>query len=147
MIIDKSRQEIVTGRYGMGVAGEMEIDVFHRDHLRMASASSTSLESKHGSQGRLSKRHHGAVPEPTQPHREPNGCRCFSLSQRGWVDCGNQDIPAFGLPLKPIQCSEGDLPFVSSVREQFIRRQAELLANFLNRKRLTRSGDFEVRHS
>ena len=56
MIVQHSGDEIVCGSYRMYVTGKMQVDVFHRNQLRVAAACSAALYSEYRTQRRLSQR-------------------------------------------------------------------------------------------
>ena len=55
VIIDHGCQQIVRGSDRMEIAGEVEIDVFHGNDLRVSAAGSTALHSEDRAEGRLTK--------------------------------------------------------------------------------------------
>src|SRR5512134_815311 len=94
VIVDKRRQEIVTRGYSMGVAGQVEVDFFHRKNLRPSSSCSSSFDPKHWPQRRLPKRDGCAMTETGKAHSKPDGCCCLAFSKRGWIDGSYKYIPA-----------------------------------------------------
>ena len=59
MIIQHSGKKIVCRADGVKIAREMQIDVFHRHHLRISAARSAAFDTEHGPQRRFSERRHG----------------------------------------------------------------------------------------
>ncbi len=53
VIVDHRREQIVGGTDGVEIAGEMEIDVLHRHHLRVAAAGGAALHAEAGPEARL----------------------------------------------------------------------------------------------
>ena len=47
VVVDEGRQQVVSGGYGMQVPGQVQIDVFHGQHLRMATARCTTFDAEH----------------------------------------------------------------------------------------------------
>lgn len=132
VIVNERREQIVRSRDRMGIAGKMEIDLFHGDDLCPASARSASLNPEHRTKGRLAKRHNGAMAKTTEPHGQSYGSRRLSFSQRCRVYGCNQDITSLRSMLEPIQGGEGNFAHVPSVGMDFIWREPQELADFLN---------------
>ena len=47
MVVQERRQQVMAGRHRVSVAGEMQVDLVHRDHLRLAPAGSPALDAEH----------------------------------------------------------------------------------------------------
>ena len=62
MIIEKGRKQIMAGGYGMGIPGQMKVDIFHRNDLRMPASRTSSLNSKHRTERGLPQSKRGAMP-------------------------------------------------------------------------------------
>ena len=78
VVVEHGRAQVVGGGDGVDVAGEMEVDVLHGDHLGVATAGGAALDAKAGTQGRLA-----------QGGRSPS-CRSCSGPWRGrrwWWSC------------------------------------------------------------
>ena len=48
MVIYQCGQKIIGGTDGVKIAGEMQVDVLHGSHLRIAAAGGAALHAKHG---------------------------------------------------------------------------------------------------
>ena len=57
VVVDQRCQQVVGGRDGVEVAIEMQVDVFHRNHLGPATTGSPAFHAKTGAQGRLPQAH------------------------------------------------------------------------------------------
>ena len=58
--VDQRGEQVVRGRDRVHVAGEVEVDVLHRHHLRIAAAGGAALDAEHGAERRLPQRQHRA---------------------------------------------------------------------------------------
>ena len=96
VVIEHRRQQIVGGADGMEVAGEMQIDVFHRHHLRIAAAGRTALDAEAGAERGLTQADDGAPPAFIQGIAETDGGG--GLAFAGWrrADGGHQHQLAVG---------------------------------------------------
>ena len=62
MIIEERREQIVAGGHGMGIPGQVKIDIFHRNDLGMPSSGPSSLHPKHRTERRLPEGKRGSMP-------------------------------------------------------------------------------------
>jgi len=76
VIIYEGRQQIVGGSHRMRIAGQMEIDLFHRRNLGSSTTPST-FHVEDWSQGWLTERGDSTVTLAAESHGKPNGCRCL----------------------------------------------------------------------
>src|SRR5512147_859158 len=100
MIVEKRREEVMACRYCMCITGQMEIDIFHRNHLGMSSAGPSAFDAKHRTERRLSQGHSGPMPQSREPHGKPYRGGGLSLPKRRWIDSCHKHIaahrPVFG---------------------------------------------------
>ena len=93
MVVEHGRQQVVGRADGVEVAGEMQIDVFHRQHLGITAAGRPALDAEYRPQRRLAHRHHRLLSQPLQGVGQTDGDRGFALAGRCGVDGGNQHQP------------------------------------------------------
>ena len=96
VVIDERGQQVVGERDGGKVAGEMQVDVLHRHHLRVAAAGRAALHAEHRSQGRLAQAHDGPLAEQVQPIPQPHGGGGLALSGGCRRNRGHQHQLAVG---------------------------------------------------
>ena len=91
VVVQHRCQQIVRRADRREVAGEMQINVLHRQHLRVAAARRPALHAKHWTQRRLPRGADGAVTQTLQRLRQPDrgGGLAFPGRRRG--DGRNQD--------------------------------------------------------
>ena len=61
--VDERGEQIVRGRDRVQVAGEVEVQVLHRDDLRVAAARGAALHAEDGAERRLAQAEHRLAPE------------------------------------------------------------------------------------
>ena len=71
VIVDHRREQIVGGADGVEIAGEMEIDVLHRHHLRVAAAGGAALHAEAGPEARLADADDGLLAESLSASPRP----------------------------------------------------------------------------
>lgn len=90
VVIQHRGEQIVRGGDRSEVAGEMQIDIFHRDDLRVASSGCTALHSEHGAEARFAQTNDsafaGAGEHKIQPVTQPDGRSGFSFASRRRAD-------------------------------------------------------------
>ena len=97
MVVEQRRQEIVGGTDRVEVAGEMKVDVFHRDDLRVSAAGRAALHAEHWPEARLTDTSGDTVSPLLERLAEPDGDGRFPLSGRGRIHPGHQHEPARAL--------------------------------------------------
>ena len=76
---------------GVKIAGEMQVDIFHRHNLRIAAARSAALHAKAWAERRLTQSHNRLFANFVQAIAQANrGCG-FAFARRGWVNCCDQN--------------------------------------------------------
>ena len=90
-VVDHGSQQIVGGADGVDVAGEVEVDVLHRDHLGIAAAGCAALDAKDGAQGRLTEAEHGLFAQGAQGVGQAHAGGGLALAGGGGADGGDQD--------------------------------------------------------
>jgi hypothetical protein len=98
LVIDAVVQErggqIVRRSDRVVVAGQMEIEVFHRNDLAVATAGRATLDAEDWSERRLADRR-GSIPtDPVQALRQADRGRGLALAQRRRVDGRDHDVLA-----------------------------------------------------
>ena len=84
--VDQRREEVVRRRDRVEVAGEVEVQVLHRDHLRVAAARSASLDAEDGPERGLAQAEHGLLAEHAEALGQRHGGRGLALPRRGRRD-------------------------------------------------------------
>ena len=105
VVIQHGRQQIVGRADGMKIAGKMQIDVLHGDHLRVAAAGRAALDAEYRSEGGLPQGGDGVFPDAPQSIRQADSGSGLTLPRRGGIDGGDKNqLPfrALVLPQKHI---------------------------------------------
>jgi hypothetical protein len=144
VIVDEGGQEIVGSRHRVKIAGEVQIDVFHRHDLGVAPAGGPALDPEARAQGRLADRDHGALAEMAQRVAQPHCDRRFALAGRSRRHARHQHEGAIGPIAKPLERRQPDLGLVVAVELQVAAVQAEAFGDHLNRLELRLARDLEV---
>src|SRR5439155_15096456 len=88
VVVHKRGQQVVRNRDGMEVTGEMQIDVFHRQNLRIAAAGRAALPTKAWAQARFAQADDRLLSNTVQCVAKPHGRCSFTLAGGGWCHSG-----------------------------------------------------------
>src|SRR6478672_74769 len=124
----------------------MEIDVLHRNDLCASATCSATFDAEDRPERWLSERHHRALANSIESHRQSNGGRRFAFAQWRGIDGRHENIPASRLVFEALECREADFALVPAIGMQFVRRKSKSFGDFLDREGLVRVRDVEVAH-
>src|SRR5690606_13155673 len=91
-------KQVVRRRDGVEIAGEMEVHVLHRDHLRIASAGRPALDAETGAERGFANADDGLLADTVEAVAEPDGRRGLAFAGRRRIDRRDEDQLAV-LPL------------------------------------------------
>ena len=75
----------------MEVAGEVEVDVLHRDDLSVAAARRAALDAEHGAEGGLTQADHGLLADLVERVGQADGGGGLALTRGRGADGGDKD--------------------------------------------------------
>ena len=82
VVVDERRGEVVRGADRVHVAGQVEVEVLHRDDLAVAAARGAALDAEHRAEARLADAHRRLLADPVEALGEPDGRRGLALAER-----------------------------------------------------------------
>ena len=91
VIVDQRRQKIVRRGDGVEIAGEMEVDVLHRDHLRIAATGRAALHAEGRSERRLAQAEHRLLADEVERVGEADRRGRLAFARRRRRNRGDQD--------------------------------------------------------
>ena len=144
VVVQHRGQQVVGSADGMEVAGKVQIDVLHGDHLGIAAASSAALDAEHGAQRGLTQRHHGVLADLAQAVRQAHGGGGLALTGRGGSDGSDQDQLAVGLLRVIPQQLVVDLCLIVAVLLDILLVDAAALGHFRDLQRGRLLGDLDI---
>ena len=99
VVVEQGRQQVVGRRDGVEVAGEVEVDVLHRHHLRVAAAGRAALHAEGGPERRFAQAQHRFLADLIQGIGQPDRGRRLAFAGRRRRDRRDQDQLAVRLVL------------------------------------------------
>ena len=81
-VVEECGREVVGRPDRVDVAGQVEVEVLHRDHLAVAAAGGAALDPEHRSERRLADADRGPLADLVEPLGQPDRRRRLALAQR-----------------------------------------------------------------
>ena len=144
MVIEYRGEEIVRRADGVDIAGEVQVNVLHRDDLRPASAAGAALYAEHRTERRLTHGDHRVFAYAAQPVCKADGRGGFALAgRRGRDGCDEDEFTVTNRTL--IQQGQIDLCLVPAVLFEVFIFNAEPVRDLRYREHFAGLGDLYVR--
>ena len=141
VVVDHGGQQVVGGRHGVEVAGQVQVEVLERDDLAVAAAGRATLDPERRAHGGLADGDRGLLAEAGQGLPEPDGRRGLPLAERRRRDRRHDDVAG----LRPVGQGrdgiEADLGHVGAVVLEQVRRNPHLRGDLLDRPQRRLAGD------
>ena len=145
MIVDQRREQIVRRGNGVEIAGEMEIDVLHRYHLRITAAGGAALHAERRTEARLAQAQHRLLAYVIKCVGQAHCRRGLSFARRCRRDRRHQDQLAIWLALQRFDVVHRHLGLVVAIGLEIFRGDTELfLGNVEDRPLLGGLRNFDV---
>ena len=125
MVVEHRGAQVVGGGDGVDVAGEVEVDVLHGDHLGVAAAGRSALDAEARAQRGLAQRADGLLADLVQAHRETHVGRGLALAGRSGRDGGAEHQLAVRTILQAVEDVQVDLGLVLAVGIQVVRAEPQ----------------------
>ena len=144
VVVQHGRQQVVRRAHRREIAGEMQVDVLHRHHLRIAAARRAALHAEHRTQRGLARGADRPAAQALQRLRQPDRRRGLALPGRRWGDGGHQNQVAVRRVLPRRHRRRRDLRLGASVGLDLIAGQAHLRRHVLNGTQPRGLGNLDV---
>ena len=122
-VVEHRREQRVRARDRVEVAGEMEVDVLHRNHLRISAARRAALHAEHRPQTRLAHAQHRVRSHAPQRLRQADAHGALALAGRRRTDRRDQHEPSLHRARRNL---ERDLRLVLAVQVEVVGAEAEI---------------------
>ncbi len=144
VVVDERGEQVVGELDRAEVAGEVEVDVLHRDDLGVAAAGGAALHAEHRAERRLAEADHGVLADTAETVAEADSRRGLALAGRRGADGRHQDEVrplARGLGVEPVQA---DLGLVVAIGVDRVVGDVELRGDGADPLHLGGLGDLDV---
>ena len=133
VIVEQCGKQVVGSTDGMKIAGEVQIDILHRHHLRVTPAGRTALHPEARTETRLPQAHQRFLADAIQPVRESDRCGGLAFPGRGRCDGGDQHELSVLSPGQRIDVAEIDLRLRVAIRQQRVTGNSQPVSDLRNR--------------
>ncbi len=138
------RKQVVGARDGVEVAGEMQVDVFHRHDLRVSAARCAALDAEAGPERGLAQRHDRLLADAVEAVSEADCRRRLALAGRRRVDGRDEDQLAVLVALDLVDVVERQLGLGPAVGNKRGGRHADLGGDLGDRLRFCFARNFDI---
>jgi len=144
VVVEERRAEVVRRADRVVVARQMEVEILHRDHLRVSSSRSPALDTEHRSERGLSYAHRRALAYVAQTLPEPDRRRGLALAERRRRNGGHVNVLPVGARAQPFQRLKRDLRLVATVLLDLVLLEPQLLGQVEDGSHTRLLGDLQV---
>ena len=120
VIVEERGEQVVGDADRVKVAGEVQVDVFHRHHLRIAAARGAALHAEDRTERRLAQADRRLLADLVQAVAEPHRGRRLALARRRRADRRHQDELAVRSSFEPLDPVERDLRLGAAIGHERI---------------------------
>ena len=145
MRLDQRREQVVRRRDRVQVAREVQVQLLHRHHLRVAAARGAALDAEHRPERGFAQAEDRAPPDARKPLRERDRSRRLALAPRRRRDRGDRDQLAVGFRREAVEHREADLGLRAAVQLELVGLDPELRGDVDDRPQRGRLRDLEAR--
>ena len=145
MVVNHSAKQIVCGGDSMEVTCEVQVDILHRNDLRISSARSSALDSEYRAERRLTQSDNGVLSELVHSHTETYRGRGFALARGGGVDSRYENQLTVRTTLHSLEKLVVYLRLILAVKLKLVVGNAEFLRDFGDGKHRGFLCDFDIR--
>ena len=144
MVIDQRSQQVVGCSNRVEVTGEVQVDVFHGDDLRVTAAGRSTLDAEAGSEARLTQADHGLLADGIQTVAQAHRCGGLTLAGRRGVDGRHQHQLARLAGGQRLDRVQRQLGLVRAVLQQLVAADADLGRNVFDGTHLGFACDLDI---
>ena len=144
MVVDHRRQQVVGGGDRVEVAGEVQVEQLHRDHLAVAAAGGAALDAEGRAHRRLAQADGRLLADVLHRHAETDRRRGLALAERRRRDRGDHDVLGLRSVGELVDRLEPDLGQLVAVRLEQMGPDAHLRGDLGERRKRAGAGDVEV---
>ena len=145
VVVHERGTEVVGRPDRVDVAGQVEVEVLHRDDLALPAAGRAALDPEDRTQARLAEADRRLPADQVQALGEAHGGGALALAEGRRADRGHEDVlAARALGLEPLDRREADLRLREAVRLDLVVPQPEVAGDLQDGARGDRTGDLQV---
>ena len=89
-VVDHGAEQIIGRGHGVNIAGEVQVDVLHGQHLGVSAAGGAAFDAEHRTEGGFAQGDDRPFPDLGHRVAEAHGRRCLALAGRRGTDGGHE---------------------------------------------------------
>ena len=144
VVVYHCAEEIVSGCDGVEVSREVEVDIFHREHLRISASCRSAFKSENRSERRLAKCDNGFFSDFGKCHAKSYRCCGFAFACGSGIYRRYENQLSVGFIFKSFGTFGCDFRLVFAVQLKLIFRYIKLTCNLPYRFHLGFLRDFNI---
>ena len=144
MVVQHSAEQVVCRGDCVHVAREVQIDVLHRQNLRVAAAGCAALDAEHRTERRLAQRDDRLFADLRHRLTETRRRRRLTLARRRWVNRRDENQLAVRLSLEARKKPVVELRLEAAVRLELLLAHTELPRDLRDGPELCLLGNFNI---
>ena len=144
VVVDQRREQVRRDRDRGEIPGEVQVDVLHRDDLRLPAAGGAALHAEHRTEGGLPQADHCAFTDPAEGVAETDRRRGLALAGGCRRHRGDQHELALRPVLERREVIQRDLRLVPAVRLDARLRDADATGDLDDRPHVRRLRDLDA---
>ena len=133
MVVDQRRQQVVRSADGMKISGEVQVDVFHRNDLRVTAAGGAALHAETGAETGFAQAYDRLLADAAETVVQTHRGRGLALAGRRRRDRCHQDQLAIRLVLQAGDIIRRDFRLGLAVGHQRLFRNTNLFCDIVYR--------------
>ena len=131
--VEHRREQVVGRADGVDVAGEVQVEVLHRDDLRHAAARGAALDAEHRPERGLAQAGDRALADDAEALRQPDQRRRLALAGLGRRHARHAHELAVGRLVHALEHAEIDLRLVAPVGLELLVLEPDFFGDLLDR--------------
>ena len=144
-VVEERAGQVVGRPDGVDIAGQVEVEVLHRDDLAVAATGRAALDPEDRTERRLADAHGGLAADRVEPLGQADGRRGLALAERRRGDRGHDDV----LAARPFRLEapdglERDLGLGRAVQLELGVGETEVPRDIDDRTRRDGAGDLQI---
>jgi hypothetical protein len=144
--VDRGGEEVIGSRDGVDIAGQVEVEILHGDHLAVATTRSAALNPKGRTLAGLTNTGKDALAQiSSQSLAETDSGGGLALTQRRGSDGGYIDVLPIGGIFEAVEDLQFHLGLVRAIELKLLGEDAQLIGNIQDGLEGSFLGDLDIR--
>ena len=144
MVVDHCAEQVIGSGNRVHIAGKMQVDVLHRDNLRISAAGGTTLNAEDRAKRRFTQCQYSLFANACHCLTQTNRRSRLALTGRGRIDRGDQHQPSIRVAGDLTRQFVRKFCFIFSIKLKVIRVNADTGGHLRNGKHMRLLSNFDI---